>query len=148
MMQLLWILGPPAQYALLALTLTACLALSLSMKREVDAMRRSNREAAAAYAATRAAEPASLRREGEGEGNETPFVVGQDLNLTRRAQAIRMQRRGESAATITAALRVPRNEIDLLLKIQKLADNHEQGTLGPLAATSGDQLDLVGPVTS
>jgi hypothetical protein len=31
-----------------------------------------------------------------------------------------MQRRGESPATIAAALRVPRNEIDLLLKMQKL----------------------------
>jgi hypothetical protein len=115
--------------------MTACLAMSLSMKREVDAIRRSTREAAAASAAALAAQPAAPKR--EGEGNELPFVSGQDLNLTRRAQAIRMQRRGESAATIAAALRVPRNEIELLLKIQTLAGNYEQGTAGALEAVSG-----------
>jgi hypothetical protein len=136
MTQLLWILNPLTQYVLLALTLTACLAMSLSMKREMDAMRRSNREAAAASVATQVAEPATPKR--EGDGSEVPFVPGQDLNLTRRAQAIRMQRRGESAATIAAALRVPRNEIELLLKIQKLTGDHEQRTVGPLDAVSGD----------
>jgi len=35
-----------------------------------------------------------------------------------------MERRGESPATIAAALRLPRNEIDLLLKIKKLANDH------------------------
>jgi hypothetical protein len=50
-------------------------------------------------------------------------LTGQELNLTRRAQALRMQRRGESPATIAAALRLPRNEIDLLLKIQTLTDS-------------------------
>jgi hypothetical protein len=122
MMQLLWILSPLAQYVFLALTLTACLALSLSLKREVDMMRRSSREAAEASTATLAAELAALRR--DREVTETAIIPGQDLNLTRRAQAVRMQRRGESAATIAAALRVPRNEIDLLLKIQKLADGN------------------------
>ena len=132
---LLWVLNPLTQYVLLALTLTACLAMSLSTKREMDAMRRSTREAAADSAAALVAEPAAPKR--DEENNEVPFVAGQDLNLTRRAQAIRMQRRGESAATIAAALRVPRNEIELLLKIQTLTGDHEQVTMGPLDAVSG-----------
>jgi hypothetical protein len=41
-----------------------------------------------------------------------------------------MQRRGESPATIAAALRVPRNEINLLLKIQKLANDGEMPAKG------------------
>jgi hypothetical protein len=39
------------------------------------------------------------------------------LNLTKRAQALRMHRRGESVPTIAAALQSPHNEIDLLLKV-------------------------------
>jgi hypothetical protein len=132
--QLLWILSPLAQYTLLALTLTTCLALSLSLKKEIDVVRRSSRDAAAASAATLEAELAALRR--EREGNEAPFFTGQDLNLTRRAQALRMQRRGESASTIAAALRVPRNEIDLLLKIQKLANENEQKMSGEVSGVS------------
>ena len=76
-----------------------------------------------------AAEPAALGR--EGEGHELAFVSGQELNLTRRAQAMRMQRRGESAATIAAALRVPRNEIELLLKISDTCRRSRTRNGGP-----------------
>ena len=47
-------------------------------------------------------------------------VLPQQLNLTTRAKALRMYRRGESAASIAAALGSPRNEVDLLIKIQRL----------------------------
>jgi hypothetical protein len=39
------------------------------------------------------------------------------INLTKRAQALRMHRRGESIPTIAAALETPANEIALLLKV-------------------------------
>lgn len=119
-----WILSPVTQYAFLALALAACLALFLSMKKEIALVRRSFRESSdssAAYAATLAAGLDALRQ--EMGTTETASLTGQ-LNLTRRAQALRMQRRGESPATIAAALRMPRNEIDLLLKVQMLADDH------------------------
>jgi predicted PhzF superfamily epimerase YddE/YHI9 len=123
-MQLDWILTPMAQYGFLALALAGCLALFLSLKREMAVALRSftkSRESAAASAASLAAGLAALRQ--EMETTEAASLTGQKLNLTRRAQALRMQRRGESPATIAAALRLPRNEIDLLLKIQKLADD-------------------------
>jgi hypothetical protein len=123
-MRLDWILSPIAQYALLALALASCLALFLSMKREIARVLRSfteSRDSAAASAATLATGLAALRQ--EMETTAAPSLTGQKLNLTRRAQALRMQRRGESPATIAAALRLPRNEIDLLLKIQRLADD-------------------------
>jgi hypothetical protein len=123
-MQLDWILSPIAQYGFLALALAGCLALFLSMKREIALIRRSStesRDSAAASAATLAAALADLRQ--EMETTDAAFSAGPSLNLTRRAQALRMQRRGESPATIAAALRLPRNEIDLLLKVQKLADD-------------------------
>jgi hypothetical protein len=126
-MRLDWILSPLAQYTFLALALAAWLALFLSMKLEIALVRRSftvSRDTAAASAATLAAELATLRQ--ERESTQAAFPTGQELNLTRRAQALRMQRRSESPATIAAALRVPRNEIDLLLKIQKLTDDNGQ----------------------
>ena len=42
------------------------------------------------------------------------------IDLTTRTQALRMDRRGESPATIAGALGVPRNEIDLMLKVHRL----------------------------
>jgi hypothetical protein len=141
-MQLDWILSPVAQYAFLAIALIGCLVLFLSMKMEISMVRRSFTEsgesakaaaetaakvaaetaaeaAAKAAAATLAVELATLRQ--EMESTAAGGSTGQELNLTRRAQALRMEHRGESPSTIAAALRVPRNEIDLLLKIQRLA---------------------------
>jgi hypothetical protein len=123
-MQLDWILSPMLQYAFLALALAAGLVLFLSMKREIALVRRSateNRDSSAVSVATLTSELDTLRR--RTEAAETASFTGRELNLTRRAQAVRMQRRGESSATIAAALRLPRNEIDLVLKVQKLVND-------------------------
>ena len=49
---------------------------------------------------------------------DTPACLPKnDIHLAKRTQAIRMNRRGESAATIAGALEVPRNEVELLLKV-------------------------------
>lgn len=130
-MRLDWILSPIGLYAFLTLALFGCLALFLSLKREIALVRQSftwSRDAAEASAANLAAQLAALRK--DMQSNEAPSSPGQELNLTRRAQALRMQRRGEPPATIAAALRVPRNEIDLLLKIQKSANDGELATKG------------------
>jgi hypothetical protein len=118
-MRLDWIAGPIGQYSFLALALVGCLALFFSMKKEIALVRRSFTEsrdsaAAAGLAASRQ----------DSETADVASLIGQNLNLTRRAQALRMQRRGESPATIAGALRLPSNEVDLLLKIQKLKDEH------------------------
>jgi hypothetical protein len=123
-MRLDWIAGPVGLYSFLALALIACLVLFASMKKEIALVRRSvtdGRDSAAASAANLAANLAALRQ--DSETTDLASLAGQELNLTRRAQALRMQRRGESAGTIAAALRLPRNEIDLLLKVQKLTDD-------------------------
>jgi hypothetical protein len=48
------------------------------------------------------------------------------MNFTRRSQAIRMFKHGESPDQIAAALTIPKNEVDLLLKIHQtlLKVNH------------------------
>ena len=42
------------------------------------------------------------------------------LNLEKRSQALRMHRRGETPPQIAAALEVPRQEIELLLKVHQV----------------------------
>jgi len=49
----------------------------------------------------------------------TPPRTG--LNLTTRAQALRMFRRGEQPERIAAALHVPENEVRLLIKVHQLS---------------------------
>lgn len=49
---------------------------------------------------------------------------GQSLNLNKRGQVLRMKRRGETPETIAAALRIPQNEVTLLLKVHELSREH------------------------
>ena len=53
---------------------------------------------------------------------EAPVVVlpGQGINLNKRAQALRMYKRGETIPSIAAALRTPTHEVQLLLKVHNL----------------------------
>jgi hypothetical protein len=42
------------------------------------------------------------------------------LNLSKRSQALRMHRRGETPQQISAALDIPRQELELLLKVHRI----------------------------
>jgi hypothetical protein len=42
------------------------------------------------------------------------------LNVTKRSQALRLHRQGESAEQIAASLQLPRQEVELLLKVQRI----------------------------
>jgi hypothetical protein len=48
-----------------------------------------------------------------------PTGPGGGVNLTRRSQALRMHRNGESPEKIAASLGMSRSEVDLLLKVQR-----------------------------
>ncbi len=50
----------------------------------------------------------------------TPGSPKPGLNLTTRSQALRMHRRGEPPDRIAAALDIPRQEVDLLLKVHRI----------------------------
>lgn len=70
----------------------------------------------------------SLRMETPPETMRPP--AGQHaLNLNKRGQVLRMRRRGESPETIAAALSLPRNEVDLLLKVHQLALEQVDGAV-------------------
>lgn len=47
----------------------------------------------------------------------------QGLNLTNRTKALRMHRRGESIPSIAASLGVAQEEIELLLKLERLLES-------------------------
>jgi hypothetical protein len=42
------------------------------------------------------------------------------LNLSKRSQALRLHRRGETPQKIAAALEIPRQELDLLIKVHRI----------------------------
>ncbi len=53
-----------------------------------------------------------------------PAIPKPGFNLNKRSQAIRMHRRGEPPEQIAAALEVPLQEIDLLLKVHRMVINN------------------------
>lgn len=70
----------------------------------------------------------SLRADVSPEGTRPPSGQ-QALNLNKRGQVLRMRRRGENPETIAAALSLPRNEVDLLLKVHQLALEQVEGAV-------------------
>jgi hypothetical protein len=50
----------------------------------------------------------------------TPGIPKPGLNLSKRSHALRMHRRGEGAEQIAAALELPRQEVELLLKVHRI----------------------------
>ena len=50
----------------------------------------------------------------------TPGLPKPGLNLNKRSQALRMHRRGETADGIAAALELPRQEVELLVKVHRI----------------------------
>src|SRR5581483_10084299 len=122
-MSLDWILSPLTQYALAALVLVICGYSFVATKRELYHLRRENEESRTALAKKIAEVESAMASRAE-EAPPVPAVpsLRPGLNLTRRAQALRMQRRGESIESITAALAVPRNEVELLLKVHQMLE--------------------------
>lgn len=55
------------------------------------------------------------------EMEKPQWVPAQPLNLNKRGQILRMRRRGERPETIAGALALPRNEVELLLKVHDLS---------------------------
>jgi hypothetical protein len=120
--KLAWILSPLTLYGTLAAALVACLALFFAVKAEICAVRRRFEESGSAAAARLQGTELAIERlrKAVAEAGEQPPAPLPGLNLTRRAPAVRRHRRGEPAATIAAALRAPRNEIELLIRLQDM----------------------------
>jgi hypothetical protein len=118
------------QDVLLMAGLIASFTLFLGMKRE---MRRQARRYKKALQEIEGLLPklraaaAPLEADPPAETEDTAIVpadnhpVRPGFNLQRRALAIRLLRRGEDIAHISAVLGVPRGEVELLIRVQQLA---------------------------
>jgi hypothetical protein len=120
-MNLAWIASPFAMYTALGLSLLASLVLYFDVRVEMAKERcqeRRKRDAAAALVHGMAGDLETMRQSVRTlEVAPASQPAGHGINLSKRVQALRMHRRGESVATIAAALQTPRGEIDLLLKV-------------------------------
>ena len=122
-----FLLHPLAPYVGLTLVLVLSLCLFLQVKVE---MRRQAKKWAEERTALQVANLAlrgaldDLRREPEAAVARAaePPPRAAALNLTRRSQVLRLYHRGEMPEQIAAALGVPLNEVDLLLKVNKMVN--------------------------
>jgi len=72
------------------------------------------------------------------------------LNLSKRSQALQMFLRGETPLDISAALSIPRNEFELLVKVQQVGQAHSlpTGRVNNPAVPSGPPSSWSLPTTS
>jgi hypothetical protein len=133
-MNLDWILNPLTAYVLIALALVACIICYVSITSEVQRLRRASAstqaalkqkveqmESAVSTIGRQRHEPAVIE-----VAARSSAAIRPSLNLTRRTQALRMRRRGESIESIAAALSTPRNEIELLVKVYEMLEYRRQ----------------------
>ena len=123
-----WLQHPALHYAIVAAGMIFCLVLFGSMKQEMRNLekRLMSRQIASGEAlAVLQARLDSLAEEMQQAEEQSAMLVPpaparSGLNLSARSQALRMHRRGESPDQIASALGLPRNEVELLLKVQKI----------------------------
>jgi hypothetical protein len=124
-MRLEWILHPVMPYAEIAIGLALCVYLFVSVKRDQRAGEaRLGRKLAALEADWQAKMESLDERWNELSQISSLLVPPQPprsgLNLNKRSQALERHRRGETPPEIAAALAIPRNEVELLVKVQRI----------------------------
>lgn len=108
-----------------ALTVAGSLLLFLSLKSELAGLRagtarREQEWAAEAADIRRALQLLSQELEQERKAAlERAAAPKESMNLSKRSQALRMHRMGQSPESIATALGVSRREVDLLLKVHR-----------------------------
>jgi len=112
----------------MALTMASCLTLFLSFKFEVRHVRRhgeASKETLAVQVRAMESSMGSLQEKVADIGGR-PTPGNPAMNLNRRVQVLRMHRRGESLETIAAALNTPRNEAELLIRVQRMMEGQNR----------------------
>jgi hypothetical protein len=107
-----------SSYAFQAASCIVCLAVFLSLKRELHKLR--SRVTRLDF--TLRLDAMNTRLNEAEERASTPVVLSparRSVNLSRRSQVIRLWRRGEPIETIAMTLGLPRREVELLLKVQQ-----------------------------
>ena len=121
-----------ALFGLLAIGLVVCAAMLISLKKQIHTLTERLRKQ---QEDTEQIEPRllaqftsqldelrnDLNRVEEGTGGLVPPTPAKSgLNLNKRSLVMKMSRHGEEAGNIAAALSLPRNEVDLMLKVQRI----------------------------
>jgi hypothetical protein len=124
-MRLDWILQPALTYAVLAIGLALCLFLFVSMKRDLFASEARGQKKLKALEADWQAKMETVDERWKELSQISTLLVApapprSGLNLNKRSQALQMNRRGETAPDIAVALAIPQNEVELLVKVQKI----------------------------
>ncbi len=97
--------------------------LFISLKQDlarVEHRRKADSLEASARIAVLESEIRELKKDLESLPSPSPPAPGVGINLNKRTQALRMSRLGEEPEHIAAALQIPRREVDLLVKVQRL----------------------------
>jgi hypothetical protein len=130
-MSLQELVPPLLGFTLLAIGLALCTFLFITLKQDILRMHRFNkqqrellektiRELGGQIGVVKLALKDVERKAGE-HPQLSPPKPG--MNASRRTQVLRMYRRGERPEQIAAALSLPQNEVDLLLKVSEQAAN-------------------------
>ena len=124
-MRLEWILHPAMPYAEIAIGLALCVYLFVSVKRDLRAGEVRLGKKLAALEADWQAKMEILDERWKELSQISSVLVPpppprSGLNLNKRSQALERHRRGETPPEIAAALAIPRNEVELLVKVQRI----------------------------
>jgi hypothetical protein len=122
-----WLVSPVTQYGIIGTGLLGCLGLWIAVKRELRTVRSrlaNSRESIDMGLQNLSSALEEVRNLQKADPPPAMPKDGFSLNLTKRAQALRMYRRGETVASIAAALQTPSTEIELLLKVDRLLESH------------------------
>jgi hypothetical protein len=131
-MNLDWLTNPVTFYSGASVCLLTSLALFVSIKIEM-ARARSRAELSEVVSGPDDLVGRGLKAEIERlresvdrlEAGRPVQPTGNGINLTKRAQVLRMHRRGEPVSSIAAALETPSGEIALLLKVHAITNQEE-----------------------
>jgi hypothetical protein len=127
-----WILNPLTSYAITGTGLVALLFLwfgaridASKCRHEITAMKQCTDTALQELASKVGEIVARPAPEPLLEYPGIPQTITQSLNLTRRARALHMRRRGDEPHTIAAALGISQGEVELLLKLDQMVQQRE-----------------------
>jgi hypothetical protein len=122
---------PLAPYALMCAGMVVCLFVFLSLKREIQEVKAKARrgqeswERASGELSRSLEEVVERLREAEERAGllVAPAPPRSGLNLAKRTQAMRMYRQGRDPRAVAATLELPRADVELLMKVQKMVLN-------------------------
>jgi hypothetical protein len=128
-MHLDWLLNPATFYSVALVSLLTSVCMFISIKIEIARLR----SLAEVKEAVRSGDDTVIRRL-KAEIEELRESINRleesaaETKLSKRAQALRMHRRGEAVTSIAAALETPSNEVALMLKVHELTSQDEKAS--------------------